>query len=92
MARFPYYRHNIAALGKLLANARVDEHYRKRLKNDPTAELRKIGLPENVLHLMAFEIVDSDAKKVTVLPYKLNQPRLDKKDPAYLSQLAQQFS
>ncbi|QDG77491.1 hypothetical protein [Labrenzia sp. PHM005] len=91
MARFPYYQKNIVALGKLLANARIDERCRTRLKHDPASELRKIGLPENVLKLMAFEIVDAESRKVTVLPYKLNQSRLDGKDPAYLGSLARQF-
>lgn len=92
MARFPYYKRNVAALGKLIAQARVDPQVRRCLEQDPISALRKAGLPENVLQLMSFEVVDAKTENAVALPYRLNQKRLDAKDPTYLRSLAHQFS
>ncbi len=92
MARFPYYKRNIAALGKLLAQARLDPKLRERLANDPNSLLAEIGLPENVTQLLEFEVVDSPDRNITVLPYKLDQERLDRADSTYLTQLSAMFA
>ncbi len=92
MARFPYYGRNVAALGKLLADARLDSEVRRRLLEDPKSELRRVGLPESVTELISFTVVDDTANSAVALPYKLNQRKLEAKDPAYLGSLASGFS
>lgn len=92
MARFPYYRHNVAALGRLLADARVDQCVRNRLLENPKRELQRVGLPESVTELIAFKIVDDLENDTVALPYKLNQRRLDEQDPAYLGSIASSFT
>lgn len=89
MARFPYYKHNIQALGRLLAEAAANPAVRKRLEENPRAELRRIGLPEEATELFHFKIVSEEADKpVAVLPFQLNQERLNRHDPEYLAQVA----
>lgn len=88
MARFPHHKHNVAELGKLLAKARLDRDFRKKLEADPQTELKKAGLPENVLHLMTFKIIDAANDKAVALPYKLNQQKLDQEDPDYLESIS----
>jgi|GEM_PF-2397971 len=92
MARFPYYKRNIAALGKLLADARLDPAIRAELSKNPNKLLAEIGLPDNVTQLVEFEVVDPADENAVVLPYRLNQERLDRKDPEYLTQLSNLFS
>lgn len=92
MARFPHYRRNVAALGKLIARARLDEGYRKRLMENSAAELKAAGLPENVLALMSFKIIDAQDAKTVALPFRLNQRKLDKKDGAYLRSIGKSLS
>ena len=93
MARFPYYKSNVAALGKLLAEAKLDPEKRRRLQNDPSGELRKIGLPEQTTALFNFEVVeeDPDAKCVTI-PFRLNSNKLDQNDPGYLEAVGTMLS
>ncbi|MEP3429443.1 MAG: hypothetical protein ABJN98_12230 [Roseibium sp.] len=91
MARFPHYKKNIVELGKLLTRARIDTEFRERLLANPSKEMTRIGLPEQVQHLMTFKIVDATKDNVVALPYKLNQKRLTEKDPDYLGSIAQQF-
>ncbi|GAB4576823.1 MAG: hypothetical protein Tsb0019_02370 [Roseibium sp.] len=92
MARFPYYGRNIAALGRLLAEARLDENLRARLLSDPKKELRRIGLPANVTELMDFKTVDDTRDKAVALPFKLNEKRLAGGDEDYLVSLASSFT
>ncbi len=92
MARFPYYKQNIAELGKLLAKARTDEAYRQYFLSAPQAELTRIGLPETACKLMTFKVVDGLNENAVALPYKLNQDKLDRADPEYLKGLAGTFS
>ena len=91
MARFPYKKENIAALGKLLAKARVDPTVRAALKKDPEGELAKIGLPGNVTSLMNFKIVDDPDNLTVAVPYKLNSDLVREADPAYLSSIGRNF-
>lgn len=91
MARFPYYRKNIQDLGRLLARARVDPVCRKELVENPKKQLRLIGLPENVVALINFKIVDEPDGQVSVIPYRLNQAALDKEDTGYLEGLTDLF-
>jgi hypothetical protein len=86
MARFPYHKENVKALGRLLAEASVDPDCRRRLEADPKSELRRIGLPEQTLALFEFKIVsEADKSPIAVLPFKLNQERLKRADPDYLN-------
>jgi hypothetical protein len=91
MARFPYYKENVVALGKLLAQARTDPTLRASLKNTPEAELAKIGLPENVTALLNFSIVDEPENITIAIPYKLNDNLIQTNDPAYLTSIARNF-
>lgn len=89
MARFPYYRENIRELGRLLAEAAIDPDLRKRLETDPKSELRRIGLPEETTALFNFKVVNEQAgQPIAVLPFRLNQQRLDQHDPDYLARVA----
>lgn len=92
MARFPYRADNVAPLGRMLARARTDVEYRDQLLKDPKAELARIGLPENVVELMTFKIVDSTNEKAVALPYRLNQSKLDSQDQTYLKSIASTFN
>lgn len=90
MARFPYYKENIQALGRLLAEASLDPTLRKRLETDPVSELRRIGLPEETTALFNFKVVSEQVgKPFAVLPFRLNQQRLDRQDPDYLARVAE---
>ncbi|GAA0783931.1 hypothetical protein E1180_09580 [Roseibium denhamense] len=91
MARFPYYKKNIEDLGRLLARARMDLAFRATFIADPKMHLRSIGLPENVIALIGFKVVDDTEGGVSVIPYRLNQTALDTEDPAYLEGLADLF-
>ncbi|WP_395175984.1 hypothetical protein [Roseibium alexandrii] len=44
------------------------------------------------MQLMDFAVVDATQAKTTVLPYRLNQKKIDQADPGYLVPLARQFS
>ncbi len=92
MARFPYYKHNIQELGRLLVRARMDPEFRKLFIDDPKKQLRLTGLPENVIELMDFKIIDKPEGTVSVIPYKLNQTSLENQDPNYLHGLADLFA
>ncbi len=90
MARFPYYKENIRELGRLLAEASQDPDLRKRLETDPKSELRRIGLPEETMALFNFKVLSERAgQPVAVLPFRLNQQRLDRHDPDYLARVAE---
>lgn len=89
MARFPHYKENTKALGRLLAEASVNPALRKKLERDPSAELRRIGLPPETTHLFNFKVVTEEpGRPFAVLPYRLNQHKLDKRDPEYLATIA----
>lgn len=92
MARFPYYKDNTKKLGKLLARARIDFKFREKLIANPKLALEEVGLPECVLQLMSFEVIDGNNQKSVVLPYKLNQNKLDRADANYLQSLAHTFT
>ncbi|WP_422376208.1 hypothetical protein [Roseibium sp.] len=91
MARFPYYRRNIVALGRLLAEARVDPEKRAALKNAPQQILSDLGLPEHVTKLISFEVVDGASSDVVALPYRLNEKRVSQGNREYLSGLGAMF-
>ena len=92
MARFPHYKKNIVQLGKVIARARVDAQFRQKLIDNPARELAVVGLPESVQHLIAFKVIDAAKDNVIALPFRLNQKKLDDKDPEYLSAIAREFS
>lgn len=90
MARFPHYKENAKALGRLLAEASVDLVLKERLKADPVAELRRIGLPPEATSLFNFKVVEENGDKpFAVLPYRLNQEKLNRLDPNYLAKIAE---
>ncbi len=90
MARFPYYKENIRELGRLLAEASVDPELCKRLESDPKSELQRIGLPEETIALFNFKVLSERVgRPVAVLPFRLNQQRLDRQDPDYLARVAE---
>lgn len=90
MARFPAYQKNILELGKLLARAATDPEAQQRLKDDPAGELRRAGLPEATVSLFNFKVAvtKTGEKEPVVIPWRLNQEKLAKRDPEYLSSLA----
>lgn len=89
MARFPHYKSNIRELGKLIAQASVDQNFRSKLKQDPASFMEEIGLPEQTTKLMKFSIVDaSEHPNAMALPFRLNQAKLDSGNEAYLRGLA----
>lgn len=92
MARFPYYKKNAKELGKVLAKARLDQSFRRHLMENPKSALQEVGLPDCAQELMNFEIVDGANQNAVVLPFRLNQSKLDHNDPGYLQGLAQSFS
>jgi len=92
MARFPHYGRNAAALGRLLADARLDPSVRNRLLENPKRELAKIGLPESVTELISFKVIDDTQNEAVTLPFRLNQRRLDEGDATYLGSIAAGFS
>ena len=88
MARFPHYKKNAAALGKLLATASLDPKLKAALQADPKALLRQIGLPDVTVELFEFKIVDAkDHASTITLPYRLNAEKVAKADAQYLFQL-----
>lgn len=90
MARFPHYQENAKALGRLLAEASVNPALRMRLKKDPATELGRIGLPPEATSLFNFKVVEEVGNKAfAVLPYRLNQQKMDKLDPGYLETIAE---
>jgi hypothetical protein len=91
MARFPHYRENVVALGKLLAEARINPAVRASLKKSPEKELARIGLPTNVTALMNFSIVDEPGNTTIAVPFKLNDDLVRSNDPAYLTSIARNF-
>jgi len=93
MARFPHYRRNVAELGRLLARAAMDESFRKALIDSPEETLASVGLPKETTSLMTFKVVDQRVQKnAVVLPYKLNDSKLENNDPAYAQELAKPFA
>lgn len=92
MARFPYYQRNVVALGRLLADARLDPRKFERLKNDPNAALTELGLPDRVTSLIEFEVIDGGQDNPVALPYRLNQQRLQENNENYLRSVASIFS
>ncbi|WP_428525243.1 hypothetical protein [Roseibium sp.] len=92
MARIPYYRSNIAELGRVLATARTDKNFRQKFMENPKSVVAEIGFPAAVNSLMEFEVVDAATDKATVLPYRLNQKRLDERDATYLLSIAHGFT
>jgi hypothetical protein len=89
MARFPHYKENTKALGRLLAEASVNPALRRKLQCDPSTELRRIGLPPETTELFNFKVVTEEQREpFAVLPYRLNQERLGNRDPEYLATIA----
>ncbi len=89
MARFPYYRSNIKALGKLLAQAALDEDLRIALQKDPGKFLAELGLPRQTTELMQFTVVDEkEHRKAAAVPFRLNDDKLKAADETYLEGLA----
>lgn len=89
MARFPYYKRNIQALGRLLAQAALDEELRKSLQKDPASFLSELGLPAQTTDLMQFTVVDGkEARNAVALPFRLNDAKLEAADKTYLEGLS----
>ena len=91
MARFPYYQKNIRKLGAVLARARTDHDFRQKFMSNPESVLKEVELPPSVQHLMIFEVIDGSSHKAVVLPYRLNQSKLDSRDGDYVRGLANSF-
>jgi hypothetical protein len=91
MARFPYYQKNIRKLGEVLARARTDQDFRQKFMANPESVLKEVELPPSVQHLMNFEVIDGSKHKAVVLPYRLNQSKLDSIDSEYVRGLANSF-
>ncbi|MCR9057306.1 MAG: hypothetical protein NXI02_08230 [Rhodobacteraceae bacterium] len=92
MARFPYFQRNVAALGRLLAHARLDPAKFDKLKTDPQLALAELGLPSQVTSLMEFAVIDDEDNNSIALPFRLNQERLREYNRDYLLSLATTFS
>ncbi|WP_029065696.1 hypothetical protein [Labrenzia sp. DG1229] len=92
MARFPYFQRNVAALGRLLAHARLDPAKFEKLKSNPQMALAELGLPGQVTSLMEFAVIDGEYNNSIALPYRLNQERLREYNKEYLLSLATTFS
>lgn len=93
MARFPYYEKNVGALGRLIAQASVDNDLLARLKKDPISYLTDIGLPEQTTQLIRFEVVEKrNNPKAVAIPYRLNAEKLHQADTTYLSGLSNMFA
>jgi len=93
MARFPYYRHNVKDLGRLIAQASQDASFRATLENDPATALTKIGLPQQTVELLKFKVVDEKTvPNAVALPFRLNQTKVENKDEAYLQSLGKSFA
>jgi hypothetical protein len=93
MARFPYYQRNVKDLGKIIARAATDAHFRCELERDPVGTLSKIGLPQETVALMRFKIVDQKSNPNAVaLPFRLNEKKLETSNEEYLKGLSGTFS
>jgi hypothetical protein len=89
MARFPYYKKNVRALGELLARAAIDAEVREALKANPKKVLSDIGLPDQATELIDFLVVEhKPGEKAVSLPFRLNQLKLNQRNPEYLSGIA----
>lgn len=93
MARFPHYKSNAKALGKLIAAAATDPALQDSFRKDPKSFLEKIGLPKQTTELMRFSVVcEADThQKAVALPYRLNADKLERKDADYLGELSNLF-
>ncbi|WP_417709475.1 hypothetical protein [Roseibium aggregatum] len=93
MARFPYYQRNVKDLGRLIARAATDEHFRRELERDPAGAMSKIGLPKETVALLRFKIVDQKSNPNAVaLPFRLNDKKLESSNEEYLKGLSATFS
>ncbi|CTQ53859.1 hypothetical protein LP7551_02388 [Roseibium album] len=92
MARFPYYQRNVKELGRLLANAALDQELRKSLGNNPSDYLSKIGLPKKSIELLTFKVVDQNCcPNAVALPFRLSDEKLENGNTAYLQRLSTPF-
>ncbi|MEM9634534.1 MAG: hypothetical protein AAGA50_24610 [Pseudomonadota bacterium] len=92
MARFPYHKSNIRELGRLLAQASLNDKTKAALQQDPTACLEQIGLPAQTTRLMKFNVVDQkEHPNAKALPFRLNTEKLQSGDKSYLRALSRSF-
>lgn len=92
MARFPHYRRNVKALGKLIATVATDETLQKSFRENPKLFLEKIGLPQQATELLSFKVVaEADTQKAVTIPFRLNAEKLARNDPGYLADLSTLF-
>lgn len=92
MARFPHYKRNVKALGKLIATVATDENLQESFRENPKLFLERIGLPPQTTELLNFSVVsESNAQKAVTVPFRLNAEKLASGDSSYLSELANLF-
>lgn len=89
MARFPYHKSKVSALGRLLAKAAIDPTFKAELIENPKKVLRNAALPDVTLQLFNFKVVDgAQNTPVITLPYRLNDKKVAECDPDYLTKVA----
>ncbi|MEL7528362.1 MAG: hypothetical protein AAFN16_21495 [Pseudomonadota bacterium] len=92
MARFPHYKRNVKALGKLIAAVATDETLQKSFRENPKLFLEKIGLPPETTELLNFKVVaEAGTQKAVTIPFRLNPEKLARNDPGYLTDLSNLF-
>ncbi|WP_420332215.1 hypothetical protein [Roseibium sp.] len=92
MARFPHYKRNVKALGKLIAKVATNEALMQSFRKDPKPFLEKLGLPEQTTELLSFRVVsECGTRKAITIPYRLNSEKLARRDPDYLAGLSNLF-
>ncbi|EFO33874.1 hypothetical protein TRICHSKD4_0993 [Roseibium sp. TrichSKD4] len=89
MARFPYHKSKVSALGRLLAKAATDPAFKAELMQNPQEVLKKAALPDVTLQLFNFNVVDgAQNTPMIALPYRLNEQKVAECDPEYLAGVA----
>jgi len=89
MARFPYHKSKVSALGRLLAKAAIDPVFKAELTKNPQTVLKYAALPDVTLQLFNFKVVDgAQNTPVITLPYRLNDKKVAACDPEYLAKVA----
>ena len=85
MPRFPATKNNIRSLGALIAKASLDKKYQESFKKHTVSHLAEIKLPEETTSLFNFKIIEeSSTKKIVVIPFRLNQSKLDNLNQSYI--------
>ncbi|MTH96251.1 hypothetical protein [Roseibium sp. RKSG952] len=90
MARFPFFKNNVRALGKILAQASIDDVFAEHFASSPNKILKDAGLPEQTTSLFNIVIAKNDlAKRKVILPYKLNTKKLSELDHEYTTRVGE---